>query len=62
MTAIRIGFGAASSFFASTTALTIEIAVTDRRHRRPDDLEAGVPVDRRPSESSSGWTRKFRTE
>ena len=49
VTAIRSGFGPASSFFASTIALTIgDRGDEHRRDRRPDDLEPRVPVDRRP--------------
>jgi hypothetical protein len=63
VTAIRIGFGPASSFFASTTALTIEIAVTSTAGIAVQTISRPVcPWIGGPSDSSSGWTRKLRIE
>ena len=55
VTAIRTGFGPASSFFASTTALTIEIAVTRIAGIAVQTISSPVcPWMGGPSEKSSG--------
>ena len=63
MTAIRIGFGPVSSFFASTTALTIEIAVTRIAGTAVQTISSPVcPWIGGPSDSSSSGTLKLRIE
>jgi hypothetical protein len=63
VTAIRIGFGPASSFLASTIALTIEIAVTSTAGIAVQTISIPVcPWMGGPSDSSSGWTRNLSTE
>ncbi len=63
VTEIRSGFGPASSFRASTIALTIAIAVTSRAGIAVQTISRPVcPWIGGPSDSSSGWTRKLSTE
>jgi hypothetical protein len=55
VTAIRIGFGPASSFLASTIALTTEIAVTSTAGIAVQTISSPVwPWIGGPSVSSSG--------
>ena len=63
VTEMRSGFGPASSFWASTIALTIEIAVTSTAGIAVQTISRPVcPWIGGPSDSSSGWTRKLSTE
>ncbi len=64
VTAIRIGLSPASSFFASTTAETTEIAVTSTAGIAVHTISRPVwPWIGGPSlSSSSDGTRNFRTE
>ena len=63
MTAIRSGFGPRSSFFASTIALTTEIAVTSTAGTAVQTISMPVwPWIGGPSVSSSGAARNFSTE